>query len=108
MCDTSRARSPLLSTASLTAVTVTVCAVSQLVELKVSDEGDMVRAPESGLLTITVTSSVGWELRTSVYVAVGVPPGFSVTVRASMLTVIPAVSSSVMLTVTTLASVTGS
>ena len=58
-CDISRERSPLLSTESSTAVTVTVCAVFQWVELNVREEGEAFRVLVLGLVTVMVTSPVG-------------------------------------------------
>ena len=85
---------------SLTPVTVTVCAMSQLDVVKVSGPETVAVATlaETG---VTVTVSVGWLSRTTVYSA----GSFSATVRAAgsvagvVASVMPAVSSSVMVPV---------
>ena len=56
-------RSPTLS--SLTPVTVTLCSVFQLVVVKVRVAADTVATLASSLVTVTVTSAVGWAARST-------------------------------------------
>src|SRR6186713_2797034 len=86
------------STASSTPVTVTVCAIFQVVAVKVSEAGDTVASAIFDDASGTVTSSVGCEVSTIVKVADG--PAASVTTSGPPETVIPAVSSSVVVTPT--------
>ena len=65
--------------------------------MKVSKEGETVPSPVSELLTPIVTLAVGWLLSLTVNVAV--PPA-SVVLPLMLLTVKPAVSSSVLVTET--------
>ena len=69
----------------------------QLEEVKVSEEGETVPSEVSELLTPIVTLAVGWLL--SFIVNVAVPPA-SVVLPLMLLEVNPAVSSSVLETVT--------
>ena len=100
MCVTSGVRLP--SASSLTPVTVTSCAVLQLIFVNVSVAGDTVAANVSELFGVTVTSPVGSTSSTTVYVA---SPAASATVRVVGDTVSPA-SSSVTVTATAFALVT--
>ncbi len=85
-------------TASSTPVTVTVCAVFQSAEVKVSGVGLTVPSVGSLLLRARVTSALGWVVSTTVKVAV--PPDSVVTKPLVGLTVMPAVSLSSLVTLT--------
>src|SRR6187431_2496032 len=86
------------STASLTPVTGTVCAMFQVVAVKVSEAGDTVASAMFDDASGTVTSPVGCEVSTIVKVAV--EPAASVTTSGPPETVTPAVSSSMVVTLT--------
>ena len=87
---------------SLTPVTVTVCGVFQFALVKVRLAG-LDRRPRAVLLELSpiVTSAVGCEFRTTVNVAV--PPASVVVSPDVGVTVMPAVSLSVLVTETSLA-----
>ena len=94
-------RSVALSMSSLTPVTVTVWAVDQFLAVKVS-ASETVVTDVSELVGVRVTSPVGSESRTTVYVAV--PPSSSAETPFPMPVVSPAVSSSVTVTLSVIAS----
>ena len=84
--------SPSMMSSSIP-VTVTVCGVSQLAEVKVIDE-DTEDSPVSLLVSVTRTFEVGWASRTTVNVSV--PPASVTSVAPSSSTIVnPATSSSV-------------
>ena len=89
------------TTASLTPVTVTVCGTFQLTFVKVRLAG--LTVPSAALLELSaiVTSAVGWLVSTTVNVAV--PPASVVGPEIGE-TVMPAMSLSVFVTVTSAAS----
>ena len=87
---------------SLTPVTVTVCGIFQLAGVNVRLAGSTVPSAVSVELSAIVTSAVGCDVRTTVYVAV--PPA-SVVVRPKVgETVMPVASLSVLVTRTSAAS----
>ncbi len=85
------------STSSSTPVTVTVWAVSQFADVKTTSAGLTVPSDVSELVRVTVTVAVGWELRTTVKLAV--PPASVVTKPDVGLTVTPALSLSLIVPV---------
>ena len=89
------------SISSLTAVTVTVCALFQLPVVKVKLLAEKLTSLPAAAKA-TVTEAVGWVSRTTVKVSVVEPSVTSVLAPPTSVTVIPAVSLSVMLTVTLL------
>ena len=88
-------------TKSLNPVTVTVCDIFQLAAPKVTLGGETVPSVESLLLRTILTLAVGWEVSTMVKVAW--PPASLVTSPEVGLTVIPAVSLSLLVTLTSAA-----
>src|SRR5690349_19186796 len=85
------------STASSTPVTVTVCATFQVVAVNVSETGPTLASAVFEAASGTVTTPVGCDARMIVKLAAD--PA-SVTVSGPPVTVIPAVSSSVVVTLT--------
>jgi hypothetical protein len=85
----------------LTPVTVTVCGTFQLPAVNVTLVGDTMPSPASLELRPIVTFAVGWVFSTMVNVAV--PPDSVVTKPLVGLTVMPAVSLSVLVTDTSAA-----
>src|SRR5690554_191729 len=86
------------TTLSSTPVTVMVCGSSQFVVVKISNDGLTVPSLVSLLERVINTSSVGWLFSTTVNWAV--PPASVVTSPAVGLTVIPGLSLSVLVTLT--------
>ena len=89
------------STKSSTPVTVTVCGVFQLPDVNVTLDGLTVPSAVFELLRPTVTFAVGCDVSTTVNVAV--PPASVVVSPLVGVTVMPAASLSVLLTLTSLA-----
>src|SRR5512132_2429522 len=89
------------STASSTPVAVIVCGTLQSPAVNVIEAGATVPSVRSELLTPIVTSAVGWVFSTIVKLAV--PPASVVTSPATGATVMPATSSSMLVTATSLA-----
>jgi hypothetical protein len=85
--------------ASLTPVTVTVWASSQLKLVNVSSVGATVASPVSPDDTLMTTSELGWVLRTTVNVSVE-PASVTVVSPPSAATVTPAESLSAVVTTT--------
>ena len=89
------------STLSLPPVTVTVCVVLQLAVLKVTLAGDTLPSLVSLLLRLIRTLAAGWVL--SLMVKVAVPPASVVTSPEVGVTVNPATSLSLLVTLTSAA-----